>query len=67
MGICIFLGGAIITTEQTDVVWDNLFYGIFLIPLIFLNDVLIHINMGFKPENASIGKLSLEISKKQKF
>jgi len=63
IGIVLFLVIAFFTSEQTDAIQEVLFFAVIMIPVIFLNDVLISINMGFKPHVTSFGKLSLEITK----
>jgi O-antigen/teichoic acid export membrane protein len=62
-GICIFLVIAFFTSEQTDADREVLFFATLLIPILFINDALMAINMGFKPHIVSLGKLLLEILK----
>ncbi|MEX0861732.1 hypothetical protein [Nitrosopumilus sp.] len=63
VGILIYLLVAFFTSNQTDVNQQILFFGVLLVPILFLNGVLGSINMGFKPHATSIGQFFLEISK----
>ena len=63
VGVVIFLIIAFFTGENTDAKSEILFFAVILVPIWFLNDVLMSINMGFKPHIGSLGKLSLEASK----
>ena len=63
IGIIIFLLTAFFVGEQTDADQEILLFGVIMIPILFLNKVLLSINMGFKPHVVSFGTLSLEISK----
>ena len=63
ISIIIFLLTAFFVGEQTDADQEILLFGVIMIPILFLNNVLMSINMGFKPHVVSFGTLSLEISK----
>ena len=63
ISIIIFLLTAFFVGEQTDADQEILLFGVIMIPVLFLNNVLLSINMGFKPHVASLGTLSLEVSK----
>jgi len=63
VGISIYLLVAFFTSYQTDVNQQILFFGVLLVPILFLNGVLGSINMGFKPHATSIGQFFLEVSK----
>ena len=63
VGIVIFLIIAFFTGESTDAKSEILFFAVILVPLWFLNNVLMSINMGFKPHMVGFGKLILEASK----
>jgi O-antigen/teichoic acid export membrane protein len=63
VGVVIFLIISFFTGENTDAKSEILFFAVILVPIWFLNDVLMSINMGFKPHIGSLGKLSLETSK----
>jgi hypothetical protein len=63
LGIVIFLLTAFFVSDQTDADREILLFGVIMIPVFFLNNVLLSINMGFKPHVASLGTLSLEVSK----
>lgn len=63
IGISLFIILSFFVSEQTDASRDVLYFAAILIPVFFLNDVLLSINMGFKPQIASLGKFFLEISK----
>lgn len=63
IGIAIFLLVTFFVSQQTDADRQILFFGAILIPILFLNNVLSSINLGFKPHITSLGQLSLEISK----
>jgi len=62
-GILLFLILSFFVSEQTDASREVLFFATIMIPVLFLNDVFLAINLGFKPHIASLGKLVLEISK----
>ena len=63
LGIVLFILVSFFVSEQTDAVQEVLFFAAIMIPILFVNDVLLSINMGFKPHMASLGKFSLEVSK----
>jgi len=62
-GIALFIIISFFVSAQTDTVQNVLFFAAIMIPVLFLNDVFLSINMGFKPQVASFGKFALEISK----
>lgn len=49
--------------QQTDAKESTLFLGAILIPVMFLNNTLTAINLGWKPHAVSYGKLAFEIFK----
>jgi len=63
IGITLFILISFFVSEQTDASREVLFFAVIMIPVLFLNDVFLSINMGFKPQVASLGKFTLEISK----
>lgn len=63
LGIILFILVSIFVSDQTDTNQNVLFFAAIMIPALFLNDVFLSINMGFKPHMASLGKFSLEVSK----
>lgn len=63
VGILIYFFIAYYLGNQSEVEQSDLFFGISLIPFIFLNDTLTQINLGWKPQIASFGGLLLNISK----
>ena len=63
LGIVLFILVSFFVSEQTDAVQEVLFFAAIMIPILFVNDVLIAINLGFRPHITSIGKLVLEVSK----
>lgn len=63
LGIFLFILVSIFVSNQTDTNQNILFFAAIMIPVLFLNDVLLSINMGFKPHMASLGKFALEVSK----
>ena len=63
LGIFLFILVSIFVSDQTDTNQNILFFAAIMIPVLFLNDVLLSINMGFKPHMASLGKFVLEVSK----
>jgi len=63
IGISLFIVLSFFVSEQTDASREVLYFAAILIPVFFLNDVLLSVNMGFKPQIASLGKFFLEISK----
>ncbi|RZD44412.1 MAG: hypothetical protein CXT78_06590 [Thaumarchaeota archaeon] len=61
IGIVIFLLIAYVMGNKTDTDFQILFFASFLIPLIFLNKVLLGINLGWKPHAVSYGLLVFSI------
>ena len=63
IGAITYLIVSYFTVEQTSVDQDLLFFGVILIPLIFVNRVLNAINMGWKPQIKSYSTFAIEVSK----
>ncbi len=63
LGIAVFIIASFFVSEQTEVVKNVLYFAAVIIPLSFLNQILLSINLGFKPHISSLGKLTLEVSK----
>ena len=63
IGMMIYTIAVIILSNQTEIKFEIVLFGIVWIPTIFLNKILISINMGFKPHLVNYGLISLEISK----
>lgn len=63
IGMIIYTIAVIFLSNQTEIKFEIVLFGIVWIPTIFLNKILISINMGFKPHLVNYGLISLEISK----
>ena len=63
IGICLYLVIVYFISNQSDADKDILLYAFILIPMIFLHNILVAINFGWKPHAVSYGILALEISK----
>lgn len=63
IGMLIYFSVAYYLGNQSGIEQNYLFFGLILIPFVFLNDTLSQINFGWKPQIASYGGLLLNISK----
>ena len=63
VGLIIYILVASFVSLQSDAEFNVLIFAAILIPVIFLNDSLTAINLGYKPQVISYGFLSFEITK----
>ena len=61
--IPIYLAYVYFTSEQSNVIFDAMLLGIILIPVYFVSNALVQINLGHKPHAVSYGNLTFEITK----
>lgn len=61
--IPIYLAYVYFTSDQSNVIFDSILLGIILIPVYFLSNALVQINLGHKPNAVSYGNLIFEITK----
>jgi len=62
-GILLYLIIAHVIGNETEIEIDILLFAIILIPVLFVNQTLLGISLGWKPHLVSYGNLALEISK----
>jgi len=63
VGMLIYFSIAYYLGNQSGIEQNYLFFGLILVPFVFLNDTLSQINFGWKPQIASYGGLILNITK----
>jgi len=61
--IPIYLAYVYFTSDQSNVIFDAMLLGVILIPVYFLSNALVQINLGHKPQAVSYGNLTFEITK----
>jgi len=61
--IPIYLAYVYFTSDQSNIIFDSMLLGIILIPVYFLSNALVQINLGHKPHAVSYGNLTFEITK----
>jgi O-antigen/teichoic acid export membrane protein len=63
LGVVVYLITIFVLSYQTEIKLEILLFGIVWIPTIFVNRVLVSVNLGFKPHLMNYGLITLEISK----
>jgi O-antigen/teichoic acid export membrane protein len=63
IGIIAYLIIAFFVSQNSEVKIEILFFGVIMIPLLFLNRTLTSINLGSKPQAVSYGTIGFEIAK----
>lgn len=63
IGIIAYLIIAILVSQNSEVKIEILYFGVMMVPMMFLNRILIAISLGSKPQVASYGLIGFEIAK----
>lgn len=63
VGILVYVVIAFVVAQNSEAKVDTLYFGIVLIPLMFVNRTLMAINLGSKPQAISYGLIAFEIAK----